>query len=84
MQRNTEAAARKGIGAFRGLVEGYLCEAHLRSPESGCPVAALVASQLVGALQIARALGANARGRKHLAAAREFLLQQFDPERTRH
>jgi AcrR family transcriptional regulator len=123
MRRNTEAAANKGLGAFRGLVEGYLSEAHLRSPETGCPVAALlsdlprqsdavreagaervqslvqrvaaalgpgreeeaalVASQLVGALQIARALGANARGRKHLAAAREFLLRQFDPERPR-
>jgi AcrR family transcriptional regulator len=126
MQRNTEAAAHKGISAFRGLVQGYLSEAHLRSPESGCPVAALLsdlprqsdavreagaervqsligrvaqalgpghgeedaalaASQLVGALQIARALGDNARGKRHLAAAREALLQQYDrpPPRRR-
>jgi len=43
--------------------------------------AAIVTSQLVGALQLARALGDNAQGRAHLAAARGFLLQQFDSPR---
>jgi hypothetical protein len=43
--------------------------------------AAIVASQLVGALQLARTLGDNAQGRAHLAAARGFLLQQFDSPR---
>jgi AcrR family transcriptional regulator len=47
-----------------------------QAPES----AALVASQLVGALQLARALGDNAQGRQHLAAARRFLLEQFDTQ----
>jgi hypothetical protein len=41
--------------------------------------AAIVASQLVGALQLARALGDNAKGRRHLAAVRTFLLEQFEP-----
>jgi AcrR family transcriptional regulator len=109
-------------GALRALIEGYLSERHLKSPESGCPVAALaseiprqsdavraagaarvesligaiekalppgqpkeaaplIASQLIGALQIARALGDNARGKRHLAAARAFLLEQFDSTR---
>ncbi|MEJ5989443.1 TetR/AcrR family transcriptional regulator [Ramlibacter sp. PS3R-8] len=40
--------------------------------------AGVVAAQLVGALQIARALGDNAKGRRHLAAARRFLLEQFE------
>jgi TetR/AcrR family transcriptional repressor of nem operon len=38
----------------------------------------VVAGQLVGALQLARALGDTAQGRRHLAAARRYLLEQFD------
>jgi len=40
-----------------------------------------VASQLVGALQIARTLGDNARGKRHLAGSRRFLLEQFESPR---
>jgi TetR/AcrR family transcriptional regulator, transcriptional repressor for nem operon len=120
MQRTIAAGEAKGTSRFRALVEGYLSERHLKSPESGCPVAALasemprqpeavrdagavrvkallatvdaalpaghpdgtaaaVAGQLVGALQLARALGDNAQGRRQLAAARRFLLDQFEP-----
>ena len=122
MQRSVAAGEAKAHSPLRALVEGYLAERHLQSPESGCPVAALVsemprqsdavraagaarvaslvaavqevlppgtpaetagffASQLVGALQIARALGDNPRGRRHLAASRRFLLEQFDSPR---
>lgn len=122
LQRSVDAGEAKAGNRFRALVESYLSDRHLRSPESGCPVAALasemprqsdavreaaaarveslveavraalpadqpaeaaalVASQLVGALQLARTLGDNARGRRHLAAARQFLLEQFDPPR---
>ncbi len=110
----------QGSSRLRALVDNYLAERHLRSPESGCPVAALasemprqsdtvreaaatriealtravaatlapgqprdaagvIASQLIGALQIARTLGDNAKGRRHLAASRRFLLDQFEP-----
>jgi TetR/AcrR family transcriptional regulator, transcriptional repressor for nem operon len=123
MQRTIAAGEAKGTSRFRALVEGYLSERHLKSPESGCPVAALasemprqpeavrdagavrvkallatvdaalpaghpegtaaaVAGQLVGALQLARALGDNAQGRRHLAAARRFLLDQFEPPQS--
>lgn len=119
LRRSLDAGEAKAGNRFRALVESYLSERHLRSPDSGCPVAALasemprqseavraaaatrveslieavretlppgqpaeaaglVASQLVGALQLARTLGDNARGRRHLAAARRFLLEQFD------
>ena len=119
LQRSIAAGEAKAGNRFRALVESYLSERHLRSPDSGCPVAALasemprqseavraaaahrveslvravqdtlpadppaevaglVASQLVGALQLARTLGDNAKGRRHLAAARHFLLEQFD------
>jgi TetR/AcrR family transcriptional regulator, transcriptional repressor for nem operon len=122
LRRDLEAGERKGLSPFRALVESYLSERHLKSPESGCPVAALasemprqaeavqqaasgrvaglvravsetlpagqpdgaaavVAGQLVGALQLARALGDNPLGRRHLAAARRFLLDQFDSPR---
>jgi len=105
--------------AFRALVEGYLSDRHLRSPESGCPVAALasemprqsaevrqaaaqrvrglvaavqrtlpagtaadsaasIASQMVGSLQLARALGDNAEGQALLTAARRDLLARYD------
>jgi hypothetical protein len=40
--------------------------------------AVLIASQLVGALQLARALGDNAQGKALLAAARRSLLAQHD------
>jgi AcrR family transcriptional regulator len=119
LERAIAAGEAKGLSRFRALVESYLSDRHLRSPESGCPVAALasemprqsdavreaaqgrvesllaavesvlppgqpagtaavVAGQMVGALQIARALGDNASGRRHLAAARQFLLEQFE------
>ena len=122
LQRSIAAGEAKAGNPFRALVESYLSERHLRSPDSGCPVAALasemprqseavraaaatrveslveavratlppdqpaeaaavIASQLVGALQLARTLGDNARGRRHLAAARRFLLEQFDTAR---
>jgi AcrR family transcriptional regulator len=122
LQRSIAAGEAKAGNPFRALVESYLSERHLRSPDSGCPVAALasemprqseavraaaatrveslveavratmppdqpaedaavIASQLVGALQLARTLGDNAKGRRHLAAARRFLLEQFDTAR---
>ena len=122
LQRSIAVGEAKAGSPFRALVESYLSERHLRSPDSGCPVAALasemprqsdavraaaatrveslveavratlapdqpaeaaavVASQLVGALQLARTLGDNARGRRHLGAVRRFLLEQFDTAR---
>ena len=122
LTKSVAQAEAKGATRFQALVESYLSERHLRSPESGCPVAALasemprqgdevravaaarvksllayvdealpaghpadtasiVTSQLVGALQLARALGDNAQGRKLLAATRESLLSQFDSPR---
>lgn len=41
--------------------------------------AMVIAATLVGALQMARALGANAKGRAMLAAARQSLLAEHDP-----
>ena len=119
MQRSIAAGEARGLSRFQALVENYLSERHLKSPESGCPVAALgsemprqsetvreaaatrvqsliaavkgalppgqpadaaalVAAQLVGSLQLARSLGDNAQGRRQLAAARRFLLEQFE------
>ena len=124
LTHSVEGAATQGSTPLRALVESYLSERHLHSPETGCPVAALasemprqgyvvreaasarvrsliatveavlpagrakadaaaIAAQLVGALQIARALGDNAAGRRHLAQARRFLLEQFDSPRPR-
>jgi TetR/AcrR family transcriptional repressor of nem operon len=117
LQQSIETAVKQpGTTRFRALVESYLSDRHLRSAETGCPVAALasemprqsddvravaaarvqslaayvrdqmfdgateedamlVACQLVGALQLARALGDNAQGRKLLAVSRRALLE---------
>lgn len=48
-------------------------------PPSAAEQAAVVAAQLVGALQLARAFGDNAEGRAVLAATRRALLLQFEP-----
>ncbi len=66
-----EAAAQR--------VRGLLAHVRRALPE-GAPAgsAAAVASQMVGALQLARALGDNAEGRALLKAAREALLSQHD------
>jgi hypothetical protein len=42
----------------------------------------VVAGTLVGTLQLARALGANADGRALLSAARKALVQQYDTPNT--
>jgi AcrR family transcriptional regulator len=39
--RATEPRRGKRASAFRSLIEGYLSDRHLASPETGCPVAAL-------------------------------------------
>ena len=55
------------IGAVRGTLPG-----------ASRATAAVIASTLVGALQLARALGDNAEGRAVLGATRKALLQQHD------
>jgi 1-deoxy-D-xylulose 5-phosphate reductoisomerase len=42
--------------------------------------ATVIAATMVGALQLARTLGANAQGKTLLAAARKALLAQYDTE----
>jgi TetR/AcrR family transcriptional regulator, transcriptional repressor for nem operon len=121
LRRSIEAGEAKGESPLRALVESYLSDRHLKSPETGCPVAALssemprqadavrdagatrvqallagveatlppvskehaatITAHIVGALQIARALGDNPAGRRQLAQARRFLLEQFDSPR---
>jgi AcrR family transcriptional regulator len=41
LARAAEARRAKGVTAFRSLVETYLGDKHLASPETGCPIAAL-------------------------------------------
>ena len=58
--------ARKGVSAFRSLVETYLADDHLASMETGCPVAAL-GSDMPRQSGIVRE--ASARLAQHLIAA---------------
>ncbi|HYC43394.1 MAG TPA: TetR/AcrR family transcriptional regulator [Noviherbaspirillum sp.] len=41
LSKRIAAQREQGASPFRALVERYLSEAHLASPETGCPVAAL-------------------------------------------
>jgi TetR/AcrR family transcriptional regulator, transcriptional repressor for nem operon len=66
-----EAAAQR----VRGLLAGVR---HALREDAPAESAAAVASQMVGALQLARALGDNTEGRALLKAAREALLSQHD------
>lgn len=51
-------------------------------PGASRGVASVIAGTLVGALQLARALGDNAEGRSVLTAARRSLIQQYDHAET--
>jgi AcrR family transcriptional regulator len=78
MPRQGEAvreAAQARVASLLSRVEAAL--------PAGLPegTAGIVAGQMVGALQIARALGDNASGRRQLAASRQFLLEQFESPR---
>lgn len=67
-----QAAARERVNALVGRVRDVL--------PAGVPAAqaAVIASTMVGALQLARGLGDNAEGRAVLAAARRALLEAHD------
>lgn len=66
-------AATQRVRSFIDVVQGAL-------PEGTDPATApAIASQLVGALQLARTLGDNAEGKALLVANRQALLARFDP-----
>jgi AcrR family transcriptional regulator len=76
MGRQTPALLEPSVMCVRGLI------ARVRQalPATGTPEQAMViASTLVGALQLARALGTKAQGKDLLAAARCALLAQYVP-----
>ena len=62
-------------------VQGLVAVVGRALPADAAPHAAMaITSNLVGAIQLARALGDNAQGRAMLAAARESILAQYDGE----
>jgi TetR/AcrR family transcriptional repressor of nem operon len=74
MPRQSEAVRNASVARVRHLVDA------VRETLPGAPraTACAVAGTLVGALQMARALGDNAEGRAMLAATRKSLIQQYD------
>jgi AcrR family transcriptional regulator len=80
MPRQAQAVRESAATRVQALVDAVAST--LAAPDT--ELAAIVAAQLVGALQIARALGDNPRGRRQLAAARKFLLAQFDSPQPQH
>ena len=78
MPRQSDAVREASAVRVRRLVAG------VRSalPHASRATASVVAGTLVGTLQLARALGANAEGRALLSAARKALVQQYDTANT--
>jgi TetR/AcrR family transcriptional repressor of nem operon len=77
MPRQSPTLLTPSIERVRGLIA--LVQRAL--PEGGTKDQAMViVSTMVGALQLARTLGANAHGKAMLAAARNALLAQYDAE----
>jgi hypothetical protein len=76
MHRQTPELLEPSADRVRGLI----AMVQQALPEGGTPEQAMViASTLVGTLQLARTLGANTQGKALLAAARIGLLAQYDP-----
>jgi TetR/AcrR family transcriptional repressor of nem operon len=76
MPRQSEAVRAAGATRVQSLMNAVAAALPEGEPAA---TSGIVASQLVGALQLARALGDNAKGRRQLAASRQFLLAQFEP-----
>lgn len=74
MPRQSEAVRTASASRVRHLVAGV----REVLPDASSAAAGAVAGSLVGALQMARALGDNAEGRALLAATRKALIQQYD------
>jgi AcrR family transcriptional regulator len=61
-------------------IRGLMARVQAALPSDAAPdSAAVIAGQLVGALQLGRALGGEAEGKALLAAARRNILAQYDP-----
>lgn len=76
MPRQSPTLLAPSVGRVRSLIE--MVQRAL--PEGGTQEQAMViAGTMVGTLQLARTLGANAQGKAMLAAARNALLSQYDP-----
>jgi AcrR family transcriptional regulator len=78
MPRQSDAVREASAVRVRRLVAGV----QSALPHASRATASVVAGTLVGTLQLARALGANADGRALLSAARKTLLQQYDAPST--
>ena len=78
MPRQSDAVREASAVRVRRLVAGV----QSALPHASRATASVVAGTLVGTLQLARALGANADGRALLSGARKTLLQQYDAPST--
>jgi TetR/AcrR family transcriptional regulator, transcriptional repressor for nem operon len=78
MPRQSDAVREASAVRVRRLVAGV----QSALPHASRATASVVAGALVGTLQLARALGANAHGRALLSAARKALVQQYDTPNT--
>jgi TetR/AcrR family transcriptional repressor of nem operon len=79
MPRQSREVGAVAARRVRGLVATVQ---HALPTEASADSAPAIAGQLVGAMQLARALGDNAQGKALLAATRRALLAQYDSPST--
>jgi AcrR family transcriptional regulator len=77
MPRQSPEVRKASAQRVRGLVAAVRRALPKNASTDSGPA---IASQLVGALQLARALGNNAEGRELLKASRRALVTQYEPE----
>jgi len=75
MPRQSREVGAVAVQRVRGMIAAVQ---ETLAPQAGVDSAPAIAGQLVGALQLARALGDNAQGKALLAATRRVLLAQYD------
>jgi TetR/AcrR family transcriptional repressor of nem operon len=78
MPHQAPDALSASAGCVRGLIQGV--QQTLPQGAGTKERAAVIASTLVGAFQLARTLGLNSQGRAVLAAARKAILEQYDKD----
>jgi TetR/AcrR family transcriptional regulator, transcriptional repressor for nem operon len=74
MPRQSGPVREASAARVRRLVAGV----QSTLPQTSRAMASVIAGTLVGTLQLARAMGANADGRAMLSAARKALIRQYD------
>ncbi|MDM4765414.1 TetR/AcrR family transcriptional regulator [Pelomonas sp. SE-A7] len=80
LPRQSGVVHEAGLSRIHGLID----RVRRSLPEGDADAAGVVTAQMVGSLQLARALGDNAEGRALLKRSRQELLSRYEPQEAQH